>query len=417
MAKVIKEYKISFYLDKRHQKKSGKYPVKLRVYSTKTQQRKLLPTKFEMTESEFSQTWVNSKTPAKYRDNKLKLQAIENHANDIAESFHVFNLEEFEKKFYGTLKSKGQPDINYYYNKLIEEYKKNNQDGTASSYECSLKSLMSFNKGKRLNFHTITPSWLKRYEHHMTVELGRSSTTVGVYLRTLRAIFNHALEDKTINKDIYPFGKRLYRIPHGKGVKNALTQNELIKLWNCNPKTKNQETAKDFWFFAYGCNGANLADIAMLKYRDLSGDKIKFVRRKSVRTVTETEPVVVFLNDLTKAILDKYKTKPEKPDNYIFPIIDPNADSGQNRINIQNFNRLISTNIKSLAKAADINPDISFNWSRHTFATMAIRKGASMEFVGAQMSHTNPKTTKRYFAGFEDEKKKELSSKLFGFIS
>ena len=153
MAKVIKEFKISLYLDTRRKKKSGKYPVKLRVYSTHTEKRKLLPTKFEMSESEYKQTWENAKTPVKYQDNKLKLQAIENYAHEVADSLTVFDLDEFERAFYGSLKSNKTLDVNYYYERLIEDYKKHNQDGTASSYNCSLNSLMRFNKGKRLSFY------------------------------------------------------------------------------------------------------------------------------------------------------------------------------------------------------------------------------------------------------------------------
>jgi hypothetical protein len=38
-----------------------------------------------------------------------------------------------------------------------------------------------------------------------------------------------------------------------------------------------------------------------------------------------------------------------------------------------------------------------------------------MEFVSEALSHSNMKTTKGYFAGFEDEAKKELMETLMNF--
>ena len=59
--------------------------------------------------------------------------------------------------------------------------------------------------------------------------------------------------------------------------------------------------------------------------------------------------------------------------------------------------------------------DISTYWARHSFATNAIRKGASMEFVGEALAHKNPKTTQNYFAGFDEEYKRKMMQKLIKF--
>ena len=48
-------------------------------------------------------------------------------------------------------------------------------------------------------------------------------------------------------------------------------------------------------------------------------------------------------------------------------------------------------------------------------ATQAIRSGASMEFVGEALGHSNIKTTQGYFAGFQDDNKKDFMEKLMQF--
>ena len=88
----------------------------------------------------------------------------------------------------------------------------------------------------------------------------KSVTSVGIYLRTLRVVFNNAIDDKDISNNIYPFGKKKYQIPTSKKVKKALNREQLKSLFNSKPKTKEQEEAKDFWFFSYMSYGMNLKD-------------------------------------------------------------------------------------------------------------------------------------------------------------
>ena len=53
--------------------------------------------------------------------------------------------------------------------------------------------------------------------------------------------------------------------------------------------------------------------------------------------------------------------------------------------------------------------------TRHSFATISVRKGASMEFISEALNHSDLSVTKNYFAGFEDEAKKEFAKTLLDF--
>jgi len=82
---------------------------------------------------------------------------------------------------------------------------------------------------------------------------------------------------------------------------------------------------------------------------------------------------------------------------------------------LQNFTRFINQHFRKIAEKAKIESAPSTYWARHSFATNAIRNGASIEFVGDALNHSNTKTTQGYFAGFEDENRKELMLKLTSF--
>lgn len=411
MEKLDKNYFISIYLDARRAKSNGEYPVKLRVFTTLPRKQKLYPTSYQFSQENFKLI-LNAKKPNnQYYKIKMSLMALEAQAYEIADKLPVFTFEDFERIIFNT-RGSHKINVNFYYQKAIENYKRNNQLGTASNYELSLKSLLAFYGKRELNFETITSQWIKDYEEHMINIDQKSTTTVGIYLRPLRAIFNTAIFEKVISPELYPFGKRKYTIPSPKSVKKALSREQLRQLWEATPATEEQQKAKDFWFLSFFCNGINPRDLLLLQNKDISEDKITFVRAKTVRTNKSQAPVTIYLNEHAKVILLKYRSPQKHKDAYLFSIIDKNAKPTEKHRQIQNFIRFINQHILKFANSIGINEKISCNWSRHSFATTAIRSGFSMEMVSEALSHSNLNTTKGYFAGFDDDKKREISQAL-----
>ena len=284
------------------------------------------------------------------------------------------------------------------------------------------KSIMGFkNDGKEIEgdylaFHEITPEYLTRYEKWM-LENERGLTTVGIYLRSLRAIFNMAIQEGDIKVDVYPFGKRKYQIPAGRKVRKALSKADLKVLYKYKlPKGCEQAKARDFWFFSYQCNGMNMKDILDLKYKNIQGNSIVFIRSKTKHTTkTNSKPIIVPITDYVNKIIKKYGNPVTNKENYIFPIY-PNDITESEKLRIKlNFLRFINQHIKNLAEAAGVTTDISTYWARHSFTTNAIRNGASMEFIQDSLGHQDMKTTMNYWGGFEESVKRDISQKIMDF--
>lgn len=414
------EYSTSILLDTRRPKNKGLYPVKLRVYSTQLQKSKLYATNYDLSKKDFASIWETQKPRNEHKEIRNQLQAIELRANEVCKTISPFSFLQFEKKY---LRNTGDgSDIIYQYNQIITKLKSNNSYSTASNYELSLKSLKAFilhTKNKeplRIAFLDITSDWLQKYESYMINDLKRSRTTVSMYLRALRTVFNTVITEKEIDAEVYPFGKNKYQPPTVRSVKKSLSQNDLRKLFDSKPKTVEQQKAKDFWFFSYACNGMNIKDIALLKNENIQEDKIIFYRAKTINTSkTDLKPVVVYLNDFSKSVVSRYGNKSINKDEYVFPIISDKQSEITNHNKIKNFTKFINQNLKKLAILEGITSEISTYWARHSFATNSIRNGASMEFVMEALSHNNMKTTIGYFAGFEDKDKKEFMQKLMKF--
>ena len=417
-------FRISIRLDNRRKKDSGKYPVKLRVYGKATQTEKLYNLDIDMTEKEFDTIWINSENKTLRGANsetRLKLQTIETRANEEASKMTVFDFETFEKKLFRKATSKN--NVKYYFDLSIKANLDNNKIGTAESYKYTLNSFAEFlepkakvkTKIEKLTFDTITVNWLKDYEKFMLDE-GKSYTTVGIYTRTLRAIFNNAIASNDINKDLYPFGEKKnkkYQIPTSKKVKKALSSNELKILFDAKVTSENEQQSKDFWFFSYACNGMNFKDISLLKYSDIKEDSFSYYRAKTFDKSSQKETITIYLTDFTKNIISKYGNKNKS--GYVFNIVSAKDSSQIQYSKIKNFTRLTNDHIKRVAKSNDLPDDISTYWARHSFATQSIRKGATMEFVSEALNHSDLSVTKHYFAGFEDDAKKDFANSLLDF--
>jgi integrase/recombinase XerD len=389
---------------------------------------KLYPTRYEYTEKEFKGIWETKKPREEAKLIRAELQVLLDKASELACTLSPFTFEGFEKLMYQD--KADETNVFHYYRKAIARYTENKQFGTASNYNLSNKSIINFITNKDLkdkkketlipvpevlHFREITPSWLNRFENYL-LENDRTYTTIGIYLRPLRALFNEAISEKVINSELYPFGRKKYEIPKPRGVKKALTKAQLKALYEAEPKTELQLKAKDYWFFLFNCAGLNIKDMMRLKYQNLQGDTLIYIREKTKRTSkTNLKPVVVYLNAYSKNFIEKYGNPDKNPDNYIFDFYKPGMSDSDKFKKAGIFTSLLNDNIKRLAIANGLPPDISIYWSRHSYATYAIRSGASLEQISQALNHHDMATTKSYFAGFEDDAMKAMTNNLMNF--
>ena len=161
------------------------------------------------------------------KDIRNFLMAIQKKADAIIEKIPKFTFEAFEEEFGITQTEKFDVFSNFqrYINKLENE----GRVGTAMSYRNGYKSLKEFSGKPNLDFNSITPDFLHKYERWM-LENGRQLTTVGIYLRSLRVLINLAISKGIFDRNQYPFGKHRYVIPAGRNIKKALTAAELEKI-------------------------------------------------------------------------------------------------------------------------------------------------------------------------------------------
>lgn len=398
----------AIFIDKYHPKQDGKCAVSIRV--TYDRKKRYYPTPVNLTEPDFLKTQGN-KPREPFKEIALALQAYENKAADIIKNLSIFTWEAFERQY---LTNRGAKDSVFFaFAEYIKSLKEAERIGTAVSYECAQSSIKKFKAD--LRFAEVTPDLLKRYEKWMLAN-NNSVTTVGIYLRSLRTLFNNAIADGLISKEIYPFGKKKYEIPTGKNIKKALTLSDIELLYNYKPEPgSSDEKARDFWLFMYLCNGINVKDLCLLKQDNITGDIIEFERAKTARTKRTVEPIRVVITDEAKQIMTKWGNKNMIGKNFIFPVLSKGLSPERERQLIQQLTKLINKHMKKIALELGISNDVTTYAARHSFATILQRSGASTEFISEALGHGNIKTTQSYLAGFEDNSKREVVKALTAF--
>lgn len=400
----------SYWHDTKRVKKDNRYPVKLRV--TFQRNRKYYGTGIDASEGEWK-IMHSSEAKGKLLKARRELDQIVQDAERIGLQLPVFSFHQFEELFFNA------PDdfqsVYEAFDRKMEQLRKEGREGTRNNYADSKASLIRFKP--KLTFSDLTADFLNRYEKYMLDE-GRSLTTVGIYLRPLRAILNRAIQDKIVSADSYPFRKNKYKIPTGKKGKVTLNEEELAILFDYRPiPFSTEDRSKDFWFFSYLCNGMNFKDVFNLKYHQIKEDSFKFVREKT-RLTTKDAPIVVDvqLNEHSKKIIEKWGSKDRNPDNYVFPFVNnERSEEARHKVRKQ-FIKLTNQHLSKICAKAGINKEVTTYVARHTFAAIIINKGYSIEVLRELLGHTDIKTTQNYINDIiPPSKKKEIANCLLDF--
>ncbi|KAA9356851.1 MULTISPECIES: site-specific integrase [Larkinella] len=408
---------IAVILDTRRIKADNTYPLKLRL--TYQRDRKYYSIGIDLTPALWADVEDKTKTRRELREIRNRINDFEGRAAQVMKGMESFSFLAFEEMYFRSEKADSREialrnDLAYTFEKIIQQMQEEGRVGTAISYGNALASLTAYRKNSKIT--DVTPDYLKGYEKKMILA-GRSATTVGMYLRALRAVINQAILDGVLTQKDYPFGKNRYVIPSGVNIKKSLTLAEVERIYHYSAIPGSQEEkAKDLWLFSYLCNGVNIKDVCLLKWKNIDGDKIKFIRAKTARTTkSKLRPIIAVLTDTTNEIITRWCNQDRSPEAYVFPFIPQSATPQRELELIHYLIKLVNKYMKRIAEKLKIDKDVTTYFARHSFATVLKRSGAPIEFISESLGHTDLRTTENYLDSFEDDVKREYAKALLNF--
>jgi integrase/recombinase XerD len=272
---------------------------------------------------------------------------------------------------------------------ILKKYRVEGKIGTYDLNKAVVSKLKDYKQS--LTFFDITPEILAKYEQHLRERYSNKTNTIHKDMKFIRKVFNDAIRSDVIGTDASPFRK--YKMKLEKTQRHYLTESELNKIESCNIQKGGLELYRDMFVFAAYTGGLRVSDILQLKWADFDGTHLSVVIKKTGAQVAIKVP------NKGLEIIDKYRRVNGNYDDFIFPMLrttinmnDPVALDAA----ISSATSQINTNLKKLAKIAEVEKRLSFHVSRHTFAVMALRKGITIDKVSKLMAHAAIKETLVY---------------------
>lgn len=382
---------IVFRKDKLNKNSEG--PIHYRVIQNRKPKYISSGIKVHLDEWDFNQKKVKSKHRNSNRINALLSSNITEILNDLYE--HEQHKKEFKlEKVKDDIKPKREY-IDFIENgkEVLKDYLRNDQIGTYDKNNSVIKKLEKYIGNKKLYFSDITPKFLTEYEHYMrNLKRPNSTNTINKNFKYFKKLFNKAIREGLIKIEDNPFN--IFKLKQAKVEKVFLDWHELKLLEDYEaPLDSNIDLHRDMFVFACYSAGLRVSDMLKLRWRDFDGTKLHVIIKKTKNQIS------VKLPNKALEILAKYKTDDTKPNDFIFPVFKKGLDLN----NVRDLNKatsrctaLINKSLKKIEIEVGLTKHISFHISRHTFATLALSLGMSIEKVAKLLGHTSLKQVQVY---------------------
>ena len=173
-------------------------------------------------------------------------------------------------------------------NDLFCEQIKRLQDEGRRGYMLSVKqvynSLLMFNKHLDIYFTDIDTSFLRKYETWLRKQ-ELAENTIGIRFRTLRTIYNLAIEQNLVKAESYPFKK--YKVSHlqEERVKRSLSKEDIERILTYKSTNNYMRFPIDIFAFTYYCGGINFIDIAHLTQANIIEGRLIYKRHKTGKLI------------------------------------------------------------------------------------------------------------------------------------
>lgn len=374
---------------------SGEHPVMLRVTFNRKPKYYVLKGENDTISSSLKK-W-NQAIGRFNRNKELNhfLDQYELKANQVIRELEYvdFTFTAFENKYFKKYESE---NVVSYINKLIEKLKSEDRLGSANSYKDTRNRIREYRP--KCYFQDIDNKFLENLEKFLLTK-GNSLNSIGIYMRTLRAIYNKAIAEELIKGESYPFKK--YKIKSGNTSKRALTKRDMQQIIKYKAEKDSRKWhSLNLFIFSYLCRGMNLKDISLLKWKDnIIGERIVYIRSKTANTKKTTDPNIIKIEPEIEKILYSYPKKNE----YVFPILEQGLPQLTIRYRIFNKLKHISKDLREIANELKIEQAnlITHYWARHTYATTLKRSGISTAVISEALGHSSEASTKAYLDKFE----------------
>lgn len=386
------------YLLSRRKTADGLYPVYIRI--TQNRSYSLYSTEIYIEKSSWNK-----------KGNYTKRNWIKNHPSADAWNYEIYQIWKRIQNIIDENEGIHRKDI---INKLNDDTGTVKVYGFGIEYAEQLKDDGKFNPFKQtktavakfkdyagnLTFEEITPHMLNDFQTWLakdkrlddgTIQKGNHPNTIASNMVKLKAVFREAHKQKLMK--VNPFGDSFYEQTKEINTKKkalSIEQIEAIEALDLD-EGSSMWHVRNYFMFSFWNAGIRFTDLAHLKWENINDGRLTYTMGKTGREKD------ILLTPPAKGILSHYRKDDINDDDFIFPLLPEMkmTEAGyKKKANSQNV--IVNRLLKDIQKLAEIDTNISFHISRHSFARWAKAKGLSLDFIGKALAHSKRATTEQY---------------------
>ncbi|RLJ30736.1 site-specific recombinase XerD [Chryseobacterium sp. 7] len=224
-----------------------------------------------------------------------------------------------------------------------------------------------------ISLREINYRFIRAFEIYLLTVRKNKQSTIAQYLILLKGILEIACKNERISRN--PFAS--YAIEDEQSKRGYLTQNEIEVLMNWKLSKKLEETRDVFIFCCF--TGLSYIDVFQLSKEKINLSTVGQEWINGKREKTDVDYFIPMM-EIPKKILEKYQHQLFK-NGRVLPV---------------KTNLTINRHLKEISGICCLEKHLTFHISRHTFATLALSKGVSLESVSKMLGHKEIRTTQIY---------------------
>ncbi len=286
-------------------------------------------------------------------------------------------------------KPEKQQSLSAFTREIITRLVQMGKHRTAEIYCTVLRSFTAFRSGEDLTPDEIDEDVTQLYEAYLLGN-GLVRNTTSFYMRTLRAVYNRAVE-KGLTPQRDPFRHVYTGID--KTVKRAIPLKSIRRIrdldLSLNPSL---DFAKDMFLFSFYTRGMSFIDMAFLKRKDLRDGILTYSRHKTGHRLH------IKWEKCMQEIIDKY---PDSTAVYLLPIIKKTGRTEDEWRQYRNALRLVNNKLKIISEMAGLGVSLTTYVSRHSWASAARTRNIPLAVISECMGHDSETTTQIYLASLD----------------
>ncbi len=287
--------------------------------------------------------------------------------------------------------------VQVYMQSIIKQQKAQGRHRTSETYAATMKSFMSFRKGKDISWDCVTPALIKSHELWLKAK-GVSQNTVSFYMRVLRAAYNRAVAEG-LTADLHPFS--LVYTGVAKTAKRGISTADIARIMHLDlSASPSRAFARDIFMFSFYTRGMSLIDIAKLKTDNIKNGVLTFQRSKTGQRIS-----VKWRKEM-QVIVDRYH-KQDGP--RLLPIITQETDI---RKQYDSALHNINYNLKRIGEVVGLSIPLTMYVARHSWASAASQSNIPLHVISQCLGHDSEHTTQIYLSSIDVNQMDKANDKI-----